>query len=643
MTDEEILKKLEDAFNHLSKELNSIVVPFDSLVLKAGLDKTQTLKYEQILKSSGLFKLDHKDDGILVNRKNFKPMEKTMTTLKKTTNNKVKLHDRIKALRDALSEGLYEKETAVRLALLTAIAGESIFFLGEPGCAKSMIARRVVQAFKADGNEGIKYFETLLNAYTTPDEVFGNVSLKGLNGELPDCKDKEVYRRLTEGMLPEADIAFLDEIWKANSTILNSLLTIVNERKYHNGNKVENVPLKALFAASNELPAKGQGLEALYDRLVLRLLVSFIEDEDKFFDMVESPSSSEFELSEDIKKLQITNAELKEWKSEIDKVSLSEAAKSVISAVRKEFAVRNGAMSEDDKQNGEMFEVGDRRWKKIVHILKTSAFLNDRAEVDLMDCQLIEYCIWNTEKQQKTAREIVEKCIQQNGLDCDTAIDEIKEQIEEFDSVITKRFFIEAPDKPLEYKMADGKIAYKFKRNHDVSFADRNVVATYINGDYTWKGYNDRQGMLYDSNKNPLGSSANFSFSSFKIEQDTVSWTDFWRNWNAYRDSSYSMKIETTTGGFQKDPYLFAPDKENNLHAIQNEVDQSNYQPITDLIFSEIKKLDNFAKEQTAPYRANLFADQHYCDVIMNTVTEAKRDLQNAQVDLDKKRSRYQD
>ncbi|WP_295052249.1 AAA family ATPase, partial [uncultured Fibrobacter sp.] len=462
MTDEEILKKLEDAFNHLSKELNSIVVPFDSLVLKAGLDKTQTLKYEQILKSSGLFKLDHKDDGILVNRKNFKPMEKTMTTLKKTTNNKVKLHDRIKALRDALSEGLYEKETAVRLALLTAIAGESIFFLGEPGCAKSMIARRVVQAFKADGNEGIKYFETLLNAYTTPDEVFGNVSLKGLNGELPDCKDKEVYRRLTEGMLPEADIAFLDEIWKANSTILNSLLTIVNERKYHNGNKVENVPLKALFAASNELPAKGQGLEALYDRLVLRLIVSFIEDEDKFFDMVESPSSSEFELSEDIKKLQITNAELKEWKSEIDKVSLSEAAKFVIFAVRKEFAVRNESMSEDDKRNGELFEVGDRRWKKIVHILKTSAFLNDRAEVDLMDCQLIEYCIWNTEKQQKVAREIVEKCIQQNGLDCDTAIDEIKEQIEDFDAYITDNFYIDNPDfKKIVKETIDGEEYYK--------------------------------------------------------------------------------------------------------------------------------------------------------------------------------------
>lgn len=643
MTDEKILKKLEETFNCLSKELNSIVVPFESLILKAELDKNQMLKYERILKSSGLFKLDYKDDAILVNRKNFKPMEKPMTTPKNTTNNKLKLHDRIKALRDALSEGLYEKEEAVRLALLTAIAGESIFFLGNPGCAKSMIARRIVKAFKADGDDKVKYFETLLNAYTTPDEVFGNVSLKGLNGELPECKDKEVYRRLTEGMLPEADIAFLDEIWKANSTILNSLLTIVNERKFHNGNEVKDVPLKALFTASNELPAKGQGLEALYDRLILRLVVSFINDENNFFEMVNAPSSSEFELSDEEKTLQIANAELKEWKEKIDAISLSDAAKSVISAIRKELAARNEAMSEDDKQNGELFEVGDRRWKKIVHILKTSAFLNDRTEIDLMDCQLIEYCIWNTEKQQKVAREIVEKCIQQNGLDCDTAIDEIKEQIEEFDSVIAKRFFIEAEKIPVKYIMNDGLQAYKIKNPQNVYFADHNVKPFYVCNDFTWSGYNDRHGMLYDEHKNQLGTNYNFSFSSFKTEKNIVSWTDFWRNRHGYSDRSYSMEIETSSGGLQKDPYLFATGKENNLHAIQNEVDQSNYKPITDHISSEITKLDDFAKEQTAPYRANLFADQHYCDVIMNAVTEAKKDLQNAQVELDKKRSRYQE
>lgn len=643
MAETDILQKLDDAFNTLSQERKAIVVPLVEMIQKAGLDKKQASTYEIILKSSGNFKLDYKKEGVLVNRKDFKPMEKPMTTPQNTTNNNVKLHDRIKALRDTLSEGLYEKEEAVRLALLTAIAGESIFFLGDPGCAKSMIARRIVKAFKADGDDKVKYFETLLNAYTTPDEVFGNVSLKGLNGELPECKDKEVYRRLTEGMLPEADIAFLDEIWKANSTILNSLLTIVNERKFHNGNEVKDVPLKALFTASNELPAKDLGLEALYDRLILRLVVSFIDDESNFFEMVDAPSSSEFELSDEEKKLQISNAELKEWKGKIDAISLSDASKSVISAIRKELAARNEAMSEDDKQNGELFEVGDRRWKKIVHILKTSAFLNDRTEIDLMDCQLIEYCIWSTEKQQKIAREIVEKCIQQNGLDCDTAIDEIKEQIEEFDSVITKRFFIEAEKIPVKYTMNDGLQAYKIKNPQNVYFADHNVKPFYVCNDFTWSGRNDRHGMLYDEHKNQLGPNYNFSFLSFEMEKNIVSWTDFWRNYNGYSDRSYSMEIETSSGGLQKDPYLFATGKENNLHAIQNEVDQSNYKPITDHISSEITKLDDFAKEQSAPYKANLFADQHYCDVIMNTVTEAKKDLQNAQVELDKKRSRYQE
>ena len=115
------------------------------------------------------------------------------------------IHFRIKVLIQELSKGLIEKDEAVRLALLTAIAGESIFFLGAPGCAKSMIARRIVQAFKPDGDNAIKYFETLLNQFTTPEEVFGNISLKALNGELEGQNGKEEYRRLTENMLPEAD------------------------------------------------------------------------------------------------------------------------------------------------------------------------------------------------------------------------------------------------------------------------------------------------------------------------------------------------------------------------------------------------------------------------------------------------------
>lgn len=617
MAETDILQKLNQAFTALSQERKSIVVPLAEMIQKVGLDKKQSSKYEQILKSSGNFKLDYKKEGILVNRKIFKPMEKTMTTSQNTTNNNVKLHDRIKALRDALSDGLYEKDEAVRLALLTAISGESIFFLGDPGCAKSMIARRIVQAFKADGDDKVKYFETLLNAYTTPDEVFGNVSLKGLNGELPDGNGKEVYRRLTEGMLPEADIAFLDEIWKANSTILNSLLTIVNERKFHNGNEVQSVPLKALFTASNELPAKGQGLEALYDRLILRLVVSFIDDEDNFFEMVNAPSSTEFKVPEDVKKLQISNAELKEWKEKIDEISLSDAAKSVISAIRKELVSRNEAMSEDDKQNGELFEVGDRRWKKIVHILKTSAFLNDRTEVDLMDCQLIEYCIWSTEKQQKVAREIVEKCIQQNGLDCDTAIDEIKEQIEEFDAYITDNFYIDNPDyKKLVTETIDGEECYEIDYNNTkrcwisdskLLSNDKKTKITSVNSLDVNEDSHDIECTIYESGRWVHKTFGGYYWSSEKI----------------------------------KDSKVF--DTLDLLELRRTKAEKDKYEVIANNIKEEINKLENFAKEQSAPYKANLFADQYYCNAIMNAVTEAKRDLQNAQVDLEKKRSRYHD
>ncbi len=358
-------------------------------------------------------------------------------------------YERIRKLRDALSSGLYEKEEAVRLGLLTAIAGESIFFLGSPGCAKSMVARRIVQAFKSDGDGAMKYFETLLNQYTTPDEVFGNVSLKALNGELPDENGvmREEYRRLTENMLPEADIAFVDEIWKAGPAILNTLLTIVNERKFHNGGKVMDVPLKALFAASNELPAQDCGLDARYDRLVLRLPVGFIRNENRFYEMIED-SAPESGPTDEIRKLQISDAELREWKGRISAVALSGRTKAVITAVRRELALRNGQMSDEDRAAGEAFEVGDRRWKKIARLLKTSAFLNDRTETDLTDCRLIAYCIWSTEKQQKASGEIVDQCIRQNGLAGASSAGELKGEVERFRTLVDENWFEKAPDPP---------------------------------------------------------------------------------------------------------------------------------------------------------------------------------------------------
>lgn len=526
-----------------------------------------------------------------------------------------KTHDRIQKLIELIGNGLYEKDEAVRLGLLTALAGESMFMLGAPGCAKSMVTRRIKEAFVSEGDEKVKYFETLLNQFTTPEEVFGNISLKALNGELPETNGKEEYRRLIEGMLPEADIAFLDEIWKASPAILNTLLTIINERKFHNGSKVMKVPLKGLFAASNELPAKNKGLEALYDRFIFRVLVDFIHDEEDFFEMISQPSADEFTLSEDEKELLVTSKELKEWAKEIDKVTLSEVSKNVISAIRKEMILQNEKMTEEDKKNCEEFEVGDRRWKKIAHILKTSAFLNDRDEVDLMDCSLIENCIWGTEKQQKLAREIVEKCLKENGISCDSAIEDIEEQIKLLKTKIDDGWF-DIINEPETYKIVkiDEQYCYECTRNETKEI----WYVTVKSGN---NGYYDDHHDVYDSNKSYRRNN------SFYKNGDNIScYWDFTINKNPAK--SYRKKKNFS---------------EIAHYTLQNSFTDENYTPIYNAINEEINSLKEQKERDEIPFKANLFADQSYNESITSKIDDSIKVLQDAQIELDKQKNRYFD
>ena len=339
-TKEEVISKIKESYLSCKEKNGNDEVLINQVIQKAGFkseDKNEIFKlfgvskYEEIIKTIPNTQIieGEKHNQLMKYNTEEKSEEKQMG------NANTKNHDRIEKLLAILKQGLYEKDEAIRLALLTAISGESIFFLGAPGCAKSMIARRIKEAFLSDDKDGLKYFEYLMNQFSTPEDIFGNISLKALNGEGEN--GKEEYKRLTEGFLPQADIAFLDEIWKASPAIQNTLLTIINERKFHNGSKVEDVPLKALFAASNELPAKNEGLEALYDRFILRLVVDFIQNEESFFEMIQDSSTNNFEISDENKNLLISNEELKEWKLQIDKVTLSEESKSVISAIRKEM------------------------------------------------------------------------------------------------------------------------------------------------------------------------------------------------------------------------------------------------------------------------------------------------------------------
>ncbi|WP_282810815.1 AAA family ATPase [Thauera humireducens] len=209
-----------------------------------------------------------------------------MKNNKLTDTNSIKR--RIGHLIKAISAGMYEREEVIAVSLLAALCGQNTFLYGPPGTAKSLISRRIACAFQKPA-----YFEYLMNRFSTPEEVFGPVSISALK--------EDRYVRTTDSYLPKADFAFLDEIWKSSPAILNTLLTLINERTFKNGETIESVPLKALLAASNETPEINQGLEALYDRFIVRQMVLPIAERRHFETLINSePSSSDAKVPENM-------------------------------------------------------------------------------------------------------------------------------------------------------------------------------------------------------------------------------------------------------------------------------------------------------------------------------------------------------
>jgi MoxR-like ATPase len=272
------------------------------------------------------------------------------------------------------------KQETIRLLILSVLAGEHIALIGAPGTAKSAVVRGFSQLIDS------KYFEYLLTRFTEPNELFGPVDIPAFR--------QGVYRRRTEGMLPEAEIVFLDEIFKSNSAILNSLLTVLNERKFNNGALVVDIPLLSVIGASNEVP-QDESLAAIFDRFLLRVKSDHL-DAYHFNDLVFRGVQQELAKLGARQAVQPITSTREIWGARAEVAhrmrlpdDLLATYKSLVLSIRAEGV-----------------SLSDRRVVKLVKLMAASAYYDGRQQCDASDLAILKH-IWNTIEQTEILEGIV--------------------------------------------------------------------------------------------------------------------------------------------------------------------------------------------------------------------------------------------
>ncbi|MBC7340935.1 MAG: AAA family ATPase [Clostridia bacterium] len=275
------------------------------------------------------------------------------------------------AIEAELNQAYLERREVVRGLLVGLLARQHVLLLGPPGTAKSALAEDICSRI------GGIYFRWLLARTSTPEELFGPVSLKAL--------EQDSYRRVTAGKLPEATIAFLDEIWKCNSAVLNSLLSVLNERLFFNDGQPAPVPLQMAVGASNELPEDREELGALWDRFGLRYVVGYIKNPAAFEAMLKGSNGGA--------RTSLTPEELAQAQAEAAAVKVEKVIPFILT-LRQKMAEENIAVS-------------DRRWKMALDLVRANAWLNGWNEADANDLDVLAAALWQDPEQIPLVRRII--------------------------------------------------------------------------------------------------------------------------------------------------------------------------------------------------------------------------------------------
>lgn len=295
-------------------------------------------------------------------------------------------------LRQALLNRHLERNDEIEIALVAILARYHAVLIGPPGTAKSMLTRDLCNAFV-----GARYFEHLMTKFTTPEEIFGPVNIAAL--------EEGRYERVIEGMAPTAHIIFDDEVFKANSAILNTKLTLMNERIYKHGSETISVPLLSLFGASNELP-EGEELGALFDRFQFRKTVEYIHEPGNFVKMLRTAPRAELPS--------LTLDELSAAQEAVQQVSIPDSVVDTLFDIRADLQMEGVVPS-------------DRRFYQTQTALRAMAWLEGRDSVTDDDFRILQHMLWTTPQEIKRVSRVILTHTNPLDLQADEIIDMVDE------------------------------------------------------------------------------------------------------------------------------------------------------------------------------------------------------------------------